>query len=86
MQRATKSDPRSRIFATSGLAFILIGIALTMTLGQQFSGFLGGMFQGAGIALILLGVVSVAASWRRPGKDSDGESRGWWLPSRDRQS
>jgi hypothetical protein len=59
------------------VAIIAIGIALA-TIGSQIDGFVGGMGQGAGVTLILLGVYFLGLLWRQP-KGSDGT----WLPSRD---
>lgn len=64
---------------TMALGMIVPGIMLTI-LGPQFDGFVKGVCQGAGIALILLGVALLGARLRKP-TTSDDDSL--WLPSRD---
>lgn len=77
--------------ATShGTTLVLVGIVLTL-LGRGLDGFLRGFLEGAGIALLLLGVwvlSPVARRRLRGGTDADrggsqGRGGGWWLPSRD---
>ena len=71
---AARRDPQILI----SLSMILPGIGLAL-LGTHFDGFVQGLCQGAGVALILLGVYLLGAHWRRPRED-DGTM---WLPSRD---
>ncbi|GHJ60852.1 hypothetical protein NOK12_33700 [Nocardioides sp. OK12] len=52
--------------------------ALLLVLGLQVDGFVGGMGQGAGGALVVLGLVVLVQRLRRPADDADT-----WLPSRD---
>ncbi|WP_114423466.1 hypothetical protein [Nocardioides houyundeii] len=75
----TRSEKRSATKGLSGgsLALILVGIALA-TIGNQLDGFVGGMGQGAGVALIICGAYLVGVLWRQP--KGPGET---WLPSRD---
>jgi len=60
------------------LLLILSGILLA-TVGTQYDGFVGGLLQGAGVALVIGGAWSFGALWRH-GHDSDHT----WLPSKDR--
>lgn len=59
------------------LVLIVLGIALTMA-ALPLDGLARGFGQGAGVALILLGVLTLSARLRKR-KDEDG----MWLPSRD---
>lgn len=59
------------------LALILLGIALTLV-ALPLDGLARGFGQGAGIALILLGVLTLSARLRKRNDDD-----GMWLPSRD---
>lgn len=66
------------------MVMILIGIALAL-LSRRFDSFVYGLFIGAALALILLGVALLSARWR--GKDKPGNAAdGNWLPSRDGNS
>ncbi len=62
------------------LSPLLVGLAI-FVLGRGFDGFVGGLFDGAGVTLIVIGVVLVGQSMA--GAPNGGGSRGWWLPSRD---
>ncbi len=54
--------------------------------GNSLHGFVGGALQGAGLALMLLGVYSLGALWRVKKKGAAGsDSEKWWLPSEDEQ-
>lgn len=64
----------------SALSTVLLGIALTVA-ARTFDGFAQGLFQGAGVATILIGVVVLSAHARQRG--SDRSERDLWLPSRD---
>lgn len=55
-----------------GLAAMILGLAL-LALGAFFEGLLRGLFEGAAIALVLLGVFTLSRARRQHG----------WLPSRD---
>jgi hypothetical protein len=59
------------------LVLILLGVAL-LTTALSLHGLVRGFGQGAGVALVLVGVVTMSARLRRR-KDDDG----MWLPSRD---
>lgn len=63
-----------RTYSIGSLFSIILGLLLFL-LSRDTDGFVGGMGQGAGVMLILLGVVGLAMSRR-----SDGNT---WLPSRD---
>ena len=63
----------------------MVGISLTMG-AMSLDGLLRGLGQGAGIAMILIGVAVLSAHVRgakqgEPGKGGRGD--GMWLPSRD---
>jgi hypothetical protein len=65
---------------------VIAGLAL-ITVGNTFHGLLRGLFQGAGVAMVLIGVAVLSASRRRRGtgdqaSDQTGD-QGMWLPSRD---
>lgn len=69
-----------KIYITVG---IVVGIFLSLG-GLRVAGFFGGALQGAGIALILIGVYLLGARWRgTKGGAAGEESEQWWLPSRD---
>ena len=68
---------------------IFVGIAL-QPIALTMHGFPRGLLQGAGIALILIGVAVLSARVRRPkdapseeGTEETGGPQGMWLPSRD---
>ncbi|MDQ6527235.1 hypothetical protein RB608_26715 [Nocardioides sp. LHD-245] len=68
----------------SALALVVIGIGLTMT-GRSLDGFVRGLCQGAGMAVILVGVAVLSAHvrGRRDRRGESGGDAGMWLPSRD---
>ena len=68
----------------SGIPVILLG-SLTYALSTAFEGgFFRGFFQGATVALMVLGAYLVGAGLRFSRKnDEDLRSGGHWLPSRD---
>ncbi len=71
---STSSSARA---ALRGMPPILLGIALYLV-GRPFDGFVGGFFDGAAIALEILGAYILGhALWSR---DPD-DRRAWWLPS-----
>jgi len=72
---------RAQPQSTTASAMITVGIALQLT-GGLLHGFLRGLLQGAGIALILLGVIILSPQMRRR---RHGQERrdGMWLPSRE---
>jgi hypothetical protein len=72
----SKHPKTAAVCAGSGLTLILIGIALATLGPTRFDGFVKGFFMGAGVMLILIGVVVLSASWRAQPDRS-------WLPSRD---
>ncbi len=55
---------------------MFIGVALALLGPALFDGFVKGLFIGAGVALVVLGVIVVSARWR-------ARADGAWLPSRD---
>jgi hypothetical protein len=59
------------------LVLVVLGVALT-TSTLSLHGLVRGFGQGAGVALVLIGVATLSARLRRR-KDDDG----MWLPSRD---
>lgn len=67
--------PRS-LGVASVLGTVVLGLLL-LVLGLQVDGFVGGMGQGAGAALVVLGLVFLVQVLRRPAPDDA------WLPSRD---
>lgn len=73
--------PRNRTSAVpaSALSTLLTGLAL-IVVGTSLDGWVRGLFQGGGVALVLIGVAVLSAHLRR-GKG--GADDGLWLPSRD---
>lgn len=65
------------VATTSSVVMIALGIASTI-LSREFDSFIKGLFQGAGIALIVLGVVVLSARSRLRAREKSD-----WLPSRD---
>jgi len=63
-----------KIPSTTGTVLVLLGL-LCFVIGRTLDGWLGGLFLGGAIALLLLGVFLISASARR--------KRRGWLPSRD---
>ena len=84
----TSSTPARRPLARSqktALALLALGVLLAAVIGTQFDGFVGGLIQGAGIGLILVGTFVLSPFLRRAfrtrkGKDSTDTA---WLPSQD---
>lgn len=75
------------ITRTSNL-FIGVGIglgAIALVVGLGIDGFFGGMLQGAGLALVLLGVYGLGMRHRSDRRAAQGEEPEAWLPSRDEQ-
>ncbi|ANH37830.1 hypothetical protein I601_1391 [Nocardioides dokdonensis FR1436] len=70
-------SPLSRTLDLSTLGAVVIGLLL-LVLGLQVDGFVGGMGQGAGAALVVLGAVLLLRRRRGPDRVDHG-----WLPSRD---
>lgn len=66
----------------AGVALTLLGIA-SVNVALIFDGVAKGLLQGGGIALVLLGVVTISARMRSRENSSTG--RGLWLPSRDEE-
>lgn len=65
------------------ISMILPGIGLAL-LGTRFDGFVQGLCQGAGVALILLGVYALGLLVRQRRDDErDPGGPSMWLPSRD---
>lgn len=61
---------------------IAIG-AISLVVGLGLDGFVGGMLQGAGLALVLLGVYGLGLHHRSDRSAARGEEPQTWLPSRD---
>lgn len=62
----------------------LVGLgAVALVVGVGIDGFFGGMLQGAGLALVLLGVYGLGMRHRADGRADRGETPESWLPSRD---
>lgn len=88
--RTSKPRPTPRIPAkgrtrlTSGIPVILVGF-LCFALSTAFEGgFLRGLFQGATVALMVLGAYLLGAGlWTSRKGDRDLRRGGHWLPSRD---
>ena len=75
------------ITRTGNLAIgVGIGLgAIALVVGLGIDGFLGGMLQGAGLALVLLGVYGLGMRHRSDRRAAAGEEPEVWLPSRDEQ-
>ncbi|WP_068266354.1 hypothetical protein [Janibacter limosus] len=72
----------------TGNLFIGVGIglgAIALVVGLGIDGFFGGMLQGAGLALVLLGVYGLGMRHRSDRSAAQGEEPEAWLPSRDEQ-
>ncbi|WP_149814468.1 hypothetical protein [Serinicoccus marinus] len=79
----TTPQDRMRTFRmTSGVAVILAGFVSYYVSRQIDGGFWHGFFQGATLALMILGAFLVG-SGRWPGRRRDGGEEQHWLPSRD---
>ncbi len=70
-------------FRTSaGLAAIMVGFVTLLLSRQIDGGFWHGFFQGATVALMVLGAFFVGSGiW--PRRRADGDEQEHWLPSRD---
>lgn len=67
---------------TSTLAIVIaMGVIATLT-GVGIDGFFGGMLQGAGLALLLLGVYGLGMRHQADKHIARGEDPDTWLPSR----
>ncbi|MGJ9412703.1 hypothetical protein ACHAAC_08320 [Aeromicrobium sp. CF4.19] len=64
---------------TAGVAAVLLGVG-SGALSTLFDGFVKGLFQGAGVMLIIVGVYAVG---RVVFRSDDGTTSDGWLPSRD---
>lgn len=87
----TSSQPvRPPLAGTQRTALVLlaVGVISAAVVGNLLDGFVGGLFQGAGIALILIGTFVLSPFLRRrfrrdtKGTDEPGQG-GSWLPSQD---
>lgn len=74
-----RSRNRTSAVPASASSTVLAGIALAVV-GTSLDGLLRGLCQGAGVALVLIGVAALSAHARR---HKDGGDGGMWLPSRD---
>lgn len=70
---------------TSALVIALTLGAIALLAGVGIEGFFGGMLQGAGLALVLLGVYALGLRHRSDRSVARGEEPEAWLPSRDDQ-
>lgn len=79
-----RTPATGRVQLLSGMPIILIGF-LTFALSSAFEGgFLRGFFQGATIALMVLGAYLIGAGlWFSRKDGEDLHNGGHWLPSRD---
>lgn len=71
---------------TKPLTWVLIAvgtIALFVGVGLDLGGFLGGMLQGAGFAVALLGAYFLGMHQGADESTTRGDEPGAWLPSRD---
>lgn len=74
----------ARTQVKSGIPVILLGFLCYSLTAAFDGGFFRGLFQGATIALMLLGVYLLGAGlWFSRKSDEDLRSGGHWLPSRD---
>lgn len=73
------SRNRTTAVPASALSTVLTGIAL-IVVGTSLDGLVRGLFQGAGVALVLVGVAVLSAHVRRR---KEADDSGMWLPSRD---
>lgn len=70
-------------YSTGITITIVIGMFMALA-GSAVDGFVGGALQGAGLALIVLGVYALGARWRGARAHTDAaDSQQWWLPSED---
>lgn len=78
--------PSAAVAVSLGTALIGVGIVLNL-LSRTFDGFAQGLFLGAGVTLVVLGVVTVSGTLRRRLRNGAapavGEHDDTWLPSRD---
>lgn len=77
-------DTRTSLVRTTlgtGLALIVLGAAAAVLGSATFDGFVKGMFQGAGVTMLLLGVYLVSRTRTRGRGRAAGTDD--WLPSRD---
>lgn len=73
-----------RVSAVSVMPVILIGFVCYLMAEKIGGGFLGGFFQGATIALMILGAyLAGSAIWPRRKRAAQLDAGGEWLPSRD---
>ncbi len=74
----------TRTYRTGGLVSVLLGF-VTYQAGRAFDGgFVSGMFDGATIALMIMGAYLIGAStWHARRSEQDLDEGKHWLPSRD---
>ncbi|WP_435201138.1 hypothetical protein [Janibacter sp. GS2] len=72
-----RNKPTLGIFVGIGVIAAVAGLAL--------DGFVGGMLQGAGVAIILVNVYFLGMLARSDRAEARGEEPPAWLPSRDRE-
>ena len=70
--------------SAAGAGLVAIGMALSL-LSRFADGFVQGLLLGAGLMMLVIGVITLSARVRGQlrGLDEDGEGSGTWLPSRD---
>lgn len=74
----------SRTFRFGGVAVVLLGFACYLVGLAVDGGFVGGLFDGATIALMVLGAYLIGASmWHARRSEQDLREGKHWLPSRD---
>ena len=67
--------PKSSTSLTSGTALVVVAIAM-ITVSRSFDGFVQGLLAGAGVALVLIGVATLAPLLRHSSRRTSGAGRG----------
>lgn len=81
--KSSPADAMSKVRLTAGITSIVIGFA-TFWLSRVFdSGFVHGFFQGATVALMIVGAYLVGAGMWQHRSRGQVEDDQHWLPSRD---
>ena len=83
MTEAPQIRPTSSIAMSFGASLVGLGIILNL-ISRMFDGFAQGLFLGAGIMFILIGVFTLSGPLRRRLSGAEPtEQDDTWLPSRD---